>query len=213
MKKTYLLFSLVVVLGLAVTGCSMKEPVSVNQKAGGVFHTQQEDFPEGIAVNQLEVLSKTRSLSNLVDASFSGNLTVGGYVAGDLKVASIAATNQYATTTLTAANSGTTYFLSASGTTITLPAVTTAGLNFRFAVGGALDTGNVIIDSAEGDNMDGTLIVAGAVVDCRGEDQINFVVDGEQLGDYVEVYSNGTQWFIGDSGVLISAKMTCTDPS
>lgn len=129
------------------------------------------------------------------------------------KVASVAKTNIYATTTLNAKESGTNYMLSASGTTMTLPAVTQKGTHYRFTVGGALDTGNVIISSAEGDNIDGTLIVAGAVVDCRGEDQINFVVDGEQIGDYVEVLSNGSQWVIVDSGVLTSAKMTCTDPS
>lgn len=128
-------------------------------------------------------------------------------------VVNLAKTNIYSTTTLSAVDSGTNYYLTGSGTTMTLPAVGHAGTHFRFVVGGALDTGNVIIDSAEGDNIDGTLIVAGAVVDCRGEDQINFVVDGEQVGDYVEVRSNGTQWVIGDSGVLTAAKMTCTDPS
>lgn len=129
------------------------------------------------------------------------------------KIATIAKTSIYATTTLNLKDSGTNYMVSASGTTITLPSVKAKGTHYRFTVGGALDTGNVIIDSAEGDNIDGTLIVAGAVVDCRGEDQINFVVDGEAVGDYVELLSNGTQWVLVDSGVLTSAKMTCTDPS
>jgi hypothetical protein len=146
------------------------------------------------------------------DVAVTGNLSVTGTIAGDEKVSSIAATSVYATTTLVAADSGTTYYLSASGTTIILPAKA-AGLNFKFVVGGALDTGNVIIDSAEGDNIEGTLIVAGAVVDCDAEDQINFVTDGENLGDYVELHSNGTNWFIGDSGALTASKLTCTDPS
>lgn len=128
-------------------------------------------------------------------------------------IVSVAKTSVYSTTTLQLKDSGTTYMLSASGTTMTLPAVTNKGWNARFSVGGALDTGNVIIDSAEGDNIEGTLIVAGAVVDCDAEDQINFVVDGENIGDYVEIYSDGTQWLIGDSGVLTASKMTCTDPS
>jgi len=125
-------------------------------------------------------------------------------------VVSIAATSVYATTTLSADASGTSYYLSASGTTMTLPAVTKAGTFFRFSVGGALDTGNVMVTSAEGDNIEGTLIVAGAVVDCDAVDAINFIVDGENVGDFVEVRSNGTKWIIGDSGVLTSAKMTCT---
>lgn len=100
----------------------------------------------------------------------------------------------------------------ASGTTMTLPALRN-GLNYRFVIGSAFDTANVIIDSAEGDNIDGTLVVAGAVVDCRGEDQLNFVNDGEAVGDFVEVRAVSGQWVIGDSGVLTSAKLTCTDPS
>lgn len=147
----------------------------------------------------------------------SQNQTVGGFYSPDIegikdKLVIIAPTSIYATSTLVSSDSGTTYLLSASGTTITLPKVE-KGLNFKFAINGAADTGNFIIDSAEGDNVDGTLIVAGAVVDCRGEDQINFVVDGEQNGDYVELFSDGSQWYIGDSGVLTASKMTCTDPS
>lgn len=129
------------------------------------------------------------------------------------KVVNWAPTSQWSTTTLQFKDSGTTYSISASGTTWILPAVTNTGSNFRWVVGGALDTANVVIDSAEGDNIEGTLIVAGAVVDCAAEDQINLVIDGENVGDYVEVRSNGTNWLIGDSGVLTAAKATCTDPS
>jgi len=127
-----------------------------------------------------------------------------------LASATIAKTNVYATTTLVALDSGTTYFLSASGTTITLPAVTNKGVNYKFVAAGALDTGNVIITSAEGDNIEGSLIVAGAVVDCDDVDVITFVVDGENLGDFVNVYSDGTNWFIGSSGALTTSKMTCS---
>lgn len=129
------------------------------------------------------------------------------------KVVNYAPTSIYSTTTLQFSDSGTTYSHSASGTTYVLPAVTHEGATFRFAVGGAVDTGNIIIDSAEGDNIEGTLIVAGAVVDCAAEDQVNFVTDGENVGDYVELRSNGSNWLIGDSGFLTSAKGTCTDPS
>lgn len=117
------------------------------------------------------------------------------------------------TDTLVATDLGHTIFVSAaSGTTITLPAATN-GAFLRFVITSLFDTANVIIDSAEGDNIEGSLIVAGAVVDCDAEDQINFVNDGENLGDFVELTSNGTSWFIGGSGALTSAKLTCTDPS
>jgi len=164
------------------------------------------------------VIALVLSFSNGNVGAFPGtdifqDMTFNGSVKMKYPVKAIAKTSIYSTTTLTAAESGTTYALSASGTTITLPAVAKKGTNYRFAINGAADTGNFIIDSAEGDNIEGTLIVAGAVVDCDAEDQINFVVDGENIGDYVEVYSDGSQWLIGDSGVLAADKMTCTDPS
>ena len=48
---------------------------------------------------------------------------------------------------------------------------------------------------------------------CSGEDQINFVVDGETIGDFFEIRSDGDQWVLGDSRVETAAKLTCTDPS
>lgn len=118
-----------------------------------------------------------------------------------------------ATTTITANQSGTTFSIGTNGGTYTLPAVTNTGAFYRFVIGAAYSGDNVIIDSAEGDNIEGTLIVAGAVVDCNAVDQINSIADGENVGDFVEVRSNGTNWIIGASGVLTTAKMTCTDPS
>ena len=139
------------------------------------------------------------------------DLTVHGWLTSTEKTTAIAQTGASSTVALAVADSGTTYLLSATGTVMTLPAVTD-GINFKFIINGAAANSNFIIDSAEGDNIEGTLIVAGAVVDCAAEDQINFVTDGENIGDYVELISDGSQWLIGDSGVLTSAKMTCTDP-
>lgn len=114
--------------------------------------------------------------------------------------------------TLSHFEAGSNIYATASGSTTTLPAARD-GAFFRFVVAGALDTTNWVIDSAEGDNIEGSLIVAGAVVDCDAEDQINFVVDGENIGDVVELHSDGTSWFITDSNALTSAKLTCTDPT
>lgn len=114
--------------------------------------------------------------------------------------------------TLSVAETGSTVFIDYGSTTITLPSVRDE-INYKFVVTSALTDSNVVIDSAEGDNIEGTLIVAGAVVECDAVDQINIVIDGENIGDYVEVYSDGSQWLIGDSGVLTAGKMTCTDPS
>ena len=91
-----------------------------------------------------------------------------------------------AAVTLTSADSGKWYELAASaGVTVTLPAVE-SGLNFRFVVANAFDTSNYIIDSAEGDNIDGILVVNGASVAASGEDQINFVASAESVGDFID---------------------------
>lgn len=113
--------------------------------------------------------------------------------------------------TLQAFESGATVYATGTGATTTLPTAKD-GLFYKFVVGGPLATNNWIIDSAEGDNIEGALIVAGAVVDCAAEDQINFVVDGENLGDFVELRSDGDNWYLTQSNGLTAAKITCTDP-
>lgn len=116
-----------------------------------------------------------------------------------------------ASNTITVAESGKTFYLSGATSTQTLPATSTAaGTVYRFVVDGSV-TGNITIVSNDGSNIiDGTLIVAGAVVDCDAEDTITIVADGENVGDFVELRSNGTKWFIGASGALTASKMTCT---
>lgn len=184
MKKVNVLVGLVALVALFVGGAVVMRPESPSPVVGAI--------PGGELYEEFAALGGFRHTE---------------------KVVNFAPTSQYSTTTLQLLDSGTTYSISASGTTWILPAVTQTGVNFRWVVGGALDTANVVIDSAEGDNIEGTLIVAGAVVDCAAEDQVNFVIDGENVGDYVELMSNGTNWLIGDSGALTAAKLTCTDPS
>ena len=117
-----------------------------------------------------------------------------------------------AAVTLTAADSGKWYELAASaGVTVTLPAVS-SGLNFRFVVANAFDTSNYIIDSAEGDNIDGNLIVNGAAVAASGEDQINFVASAESVGDFFDIWSDGAKWYFWGIGNSAGA-ITATDPS
>ena len=117
-----------------------------------------------------------------------------------------------AAVTLTAADSGKWYELAASaGVTVTLPAVE-SGLNFRFVVANAFDTSNYIIDSAEGDNIDGILVVNGASVAASGEDQINFVASAESVGDFIDIWSDGNKWYVWGIGNA-SGSITATDPS
>lgn len=107
---------------------------------------------------------------------------------------------------------GATVFATSAAATTTLPAAK-AGLEFTFVVDEAIGAGNWVIDSAEGDNIYGTLSVNNADVPCSAEDQLNFVTDGETVGDFVTLVSNGTSWFITGSDVETAAKLTCTDPN
>jgi len=50
----------------------MKEPVSVSQKAGGIYHTQQEDFPEGISVKLSPVINSSGQYVGTVTGAFNG---------------------------------------------------------------------------------------------------------------------------------------------
>ena len=104
----------------------------------------------------------------------------------------------------------------AAGATITLPALAD-GLIFKFVIGANFATTNWIIDSAEGDNINGFIADMGATVagiQAVGEDQINFVASAETIGDFVELicdYGN-SQWLVnGMCGA--NGGITVTDPS
>lgn len=142
-------------------------------------------------------------------------VNIGGFYSPDIvglqeRTVSIAPTSVYSTTTLSARDSGTTYLLSASGTTITLPAVANKGTKFTFIVNGALDTGSSTITSAAGDDIEGSVIVAGAVVDCNAADSLIFNADNENLGDFFTIVSTGTYWVPLQSGALTAASLTCS---
>jgi len=115
-------------------------------------------------------------------------------------------------TTLTAADSGKWYKLNnATGVTVTLPALK-SGVHFKFIVAAAFATSNFIIDSAEGDNIEGVLVVNGASVVASGEDQINFVASAETVGDFIDIWSDGSKWFVSGVGSA-AGSITVTDPS
>lgn len=114
--------------------------------------------------------------------------------------------------TLVAADIGQTFILSAAGgATITLPALS-AGARLKFVIGSTFATTNWVIDSAEGDNIHGSITVAGVVVVAAAEDQINFVATAEAIGDWIELLSDGTYWYVSGQAAL-SGGITATDPS
>ena len=178
-------------------------------------------FPNGISADSTspssgEVRGTTLTTTGAVTlggaATLSSTLAVTGAstLSGEVTLLegseAVAADN-----TIALAESATTYYLSGAAATSTLPAVATATSSvFRFVVSASV-TGDLHIASAEGDNIEGALIVAGAVVDCDAVDRIDIIADGENLGDFVELRSDGQKWFISQSGALTAAKMTCSE--
>ncbi len=173
-------------------------------KVGGVYNEVATYFKNGISVGT----SSQLSINSTGGITTTGASVIGTDGAGLSHFVEVLTPT--ADTTLTASQSGSIVNMGVAGLDVTLPTVATSeGAYFRFVVSAAVATTNMTIIS-ENDLMEGTLIVAGAVVDCDAENALNFVIDGENVGDYVDLYSNGTNWFIGDSGVLTSAKLTCT---
>lgn len=194
---------------LALIACFL--PLSGGKSLGGsVVEVLQTDFQNGFYVGGSLFVDADRAIT-AVDSTVSDDLVVGDDVTitGNMtykeEVESVAAIN-----VLTIAESGKTFYLNTSGASTTLPAVaSSAGVTYRFVVGSAL-SGDATINSAEGDNLEGSLIVAGAVVDCDAGDTLTFVADGENLGDFVQVRSNGSKWYVTQSNALTTAKLTCS---
>lgn len=113
-----------------------------------------------------------------------------------------------ADTTLTAKDSGKTIILSnATGEAITLPDVE-EGLKYKFIVGLAFDTSAWTITAAS-KVIQGTVLVNGASVLGANEDIITFAHAAENVGDWVEIVSDGTNWYVSGVGSA-AASITLT---
>lgn len=105
-----------------------------------------------------------------------------------------------AAVTLTAAQSGTLVFLNAAaGFAITLPAPA-AGLNYRFTTAAAFATTNFTIITPTANIIFGNADVNSTLVPADAEDTINFVATAETIGDYVNLWSDGTNWYVEGIG-------------
>lgn len=133
---------------------------------------------------------------------FSGPVSSGkGFQAGSGSIETVAAAD-----TLVEADNGKTFILNAAaGVTITLPAVTKTGWRAKFITGAVFATSNFVVASAEGTNMEGSMVVAGVVVDVAGASQINFVNTAENIGDFIEVISDGTYWHVFGNALTTGA--------
>ena len=105
-----------------------------------------------------------------------------------------------AATTLTAADSGKTYLISGTGYTVTLPAPH-AGFSVKFIVAAAFSTDCVVQTPADNrDTLNGGVIVNGAIVEADAVDKVTFEDGAESIGDFVEVSSDGTNYFLFGNG-------------
>lgn len=172
---------------------------------GGTFNQVAQYFYQGLYAGT----SNQFSVSNTGALTTTGATSLGSITAGVNYYKPIVAVT--ADVTATVAQTGTIFQMGTAGVDVTLPAPTVAsGVHYRFVVSGAVATTDMTIVAGTADTIEGTLLVAGAVVDCDANDLITFVVDGENIGDYVDLYSDGVKWMIGSSGALTASKMTCT---
>jgi hypothetical protein len=113
---------------------------------------------------------------------------------GDEKLALVVETITGAKT-LTASDSGKVFTLAAAaGAQITLPAVAIAGFKARFTVGTAFATTNWTLKSAT-NIIQGSADVNSTLVPGANENTISFVATAETVGDYIELYSDGTNFY------------------
>jgi len=112
--------------------------------------------------------------------------------------------------TMTAAESGGTYFLNtAGGFTVTLPTAA-IGLRYTFIVKTAPTTAYIIL-SATADTIFGKVFASsgGDENSNVAGDQINFVANTSLAGDRVELWSDGTSWF-ADGFCDVTGSITIT---
>ena len=110
-----------------------------------------------------------------------------------------------AATTLTAADSGKTYLISGTGYTVTLPSPH-AGFSVKFIVAAAFSTDCVVQTPADNrDTLNGGVIVNGAIVESDATDRVTFEDGAESIGDFIEISSDGTSFFLFGNGNAASS--------
>ena len=149
------------------------------------------------------------NFSNIKIGSSDGG---GRLVVGGVEQNLGAPETQLTAQTLVAADSGKTILLGdASPGDVTLPAVTNTGFKVRVQCNFAI-TASAVVISAEGDNISGLLLVNGSVVLAEVEDQINFILNLAEIGDYIDILSDGTSWIVNGVGGA-AGSITATDPA
>lgn len=114
-------------------------------------------------------------------------------------------------TTLKIGDSGKILMLrAAAGAPITLPAVTAGKWNFRIYVASAFATTNWTVVSTT-NVIQGGAIVNSTYVPGVNENTVSFVATAETIGDYIDVFSDGTNIIANGVGAL-AGSITYTAP-
>ena len=101
---------------------------------------------------------------------------------------------------LNLSDSGKTFKISGTGYTVTLPAPT-AGWKAKFVVSAAFSTDFVVQSPADNrDTINGGIIVNGAIVEADAVDKVTFEDGAESIGDFIEIHSDGTSYFVYGNG-------------
>jgi len=110
-----------------------------------------------------------------------------------------------ATGSLNLSDSGKVFRISGTGYTVTLPAPT-AGWKAKFVVAAAFSTDFVVQSPADNrDTINGGVMVNGAIVEADAVDRVTFEDDAESIGDYIEIHSDGTSYFLWGNGNAASS--------
>jgi hypothetical protein len=110
-----------------------------------------------------------------------------------------------ASASLNLSDSGKVFKISGTGYTMTLPAPT-AGWKAKFVVSAAFSTDFVVQSPSDNrDTINGGVIVNGAIVEADAVDRVTFEDDAESVGDYIEIHSDGTSYFLSGNGNAASS--------
>ena len=110
-----------------------------------------------------------------------------------------------ASASLNLSDSGKVFRISGTGYTLTLPAPT-AGWKAKFVVAAAFSTEFVVQSPSDNrDTINGGVMVNGAIVEADAVDRVTFEDDAESVGDYIEIHSDGTSYFLWGNGNAASS--------
>ncbi len=175
-------------------GATVPTDATAGYAPGCVFYKRAGGAFGGLYVNEGTALSSDFNLMNAAGVNLTG-LTA---TAAELNQA-VGDGDEVVITTniITADENGKTFYLSlAGGFASTLPAPA-LGLRFRFVVKTAPTTAYTIGTNAGDNVMFGMMVerAGGAGVAGAARDVFNFVANQAIVGDWVEFYCDGTNWY------------------